>query len=289
VCQIDRDSFETYRRQYHQLTQPLRLRTPENMNAAIRRPYPGMVIETPPGRIVGYCFTHVWGSLGWLGTLGVVPALQGFGYGRAITEAGIKLLREAGCQTLALETMPESGKNLAMYTRLGLEPRHLTLLCQGAPVPAKDTHFVYWTGSDDLRTIGGKLFPGLDPTPAARWLVDENAGETLIWYENEQPSAFAVLRGAPRRIDMLPTYLTIEVAGCLPEAAAHWPRYLGEMQAFALDEGKHGVVLPVNTEQLALLRQTLNAGFRIAHTRARMVAGPSIGAPDALLVVTLAM
>ena len=50
VCQIDRDAFETYRRQQRQLTRPLRLRTPENMNAAMRRPTPGVVVESPPGR-----------------------------------------------------------------------------------------------------------------------------------------------------------------------------------------------------------------------------------------------
>jgi predicted N-acetyltransferase YhbS len=110
VCQVDRDAFEAYRRQQRQLTHPLRLRTPENMNAAIRRPHPGVVVESPPGRIAGYCFTHHWGTLGWLGTLGVTPPRQGLGLGRAVIAAGLDLLREIGCQTLALETMPESGK-----------------------------------------------------------------------------------------------------------------------------------------------------------------------------------
>jgi predicted N-acetyltransferase YhbS len=120
VRYVDRDAFETYRRQQHQLNRPLQLRTVENLQAAIQRPYPGVVIESPPGRIVGYCFTHVWGSLGWLGTLGVTPHSQGFGLGRAVIAAGLDLLREAGCRIRALETMPESGKTLALYARLGL-------------------------------------------------------------------------------------------------------------------------------------------------------------------------
>jgi len=290
VSQIDRDAFETYRRQQRQLIQPLRLRTPENMNTAVRRPYPGVVIEAPPGHIVGYCFTHVWGSLGWLGTLGVTPSQQGAGYGRAVTAAGIDLLRQAGCTTLALETMPESGKNLALYIRLGLEPRCLTLLCQGAPSPAAETTYVRWmAGNDDLRAVAGGLTPGLDPTPAARWLVTEHAGDTLVWYEDGQPAAFAILRGAPRRIESIPTYLTIEAAACLPDAAQYWLRYLSEMQTFAIQQGKHGLVLPINTEQIGLLRRTLEAGFRVAHTRVRVMTGPPIGAPDALLMVTLAM
>ena len=289
VCQIDRDAFEAYRRQQRQLTHPLRLRTPENMNAAVRRPTPGVVIELPPGRIAGYCFTHVWGSLGWLGTLGVAPAQQGTGLGRTVIAAGLRVLREAGCRVLALETMPESGKNLALYIRLGLEPRYITLLCQGAPNAAPETHFEPWAGGDELRTVAARFMPGLDPTPAARWLADEFAGDTVIWREAGQPVAFAMLRGAPRRIDNIPTYLTVEAAACLPEAADDWPRYLGEMQTYAEQQGKYGVVLPVNTSQVKLLRYTLEAGFKIAHTRVQMATGEAIGAPDALLMLTLAM
>jgi predicted N-acetyltransferase YhbS len=289
VCQIDRDAFETYRRQQRQLTRPLRLRTPENMNAAVRRSTPGVVVESPPGRIAGYCFTHIWGSLGWLGTLGVAPALQGAGLGRAVIAAGLRVLREAGCRVLALETMPESGKNLALYLRLGLEARYMTLLCQGAPGPVLETCYERWDGGDELRTVAARFMPGLDPTPAARWLADEAAGDTLIWREAGQPVAFAALRGAPRRIENIPTYLTVEAAACLPEAAEHWPRYLGEMQTYAEQQGKYGVVLPVNTSQVKLLRYTLDAGFRIAHTRVRMAIGEAIGAPDALLMLTLAM
>jgi ribosomal protein S18 acetylase RimI-like enzyme len=289
VCEIDRDAFETYRRQQHQITRPLRLRTPENMNAAIRRPYPGIVIESPPGRVAGYCFTHIWGSLGWLGTLGVHPSKQGFGLGRAVIAAGLKLLREAGCRTLALETMPESGKNLALYIRLGLEPRHMTLLCQGAPHAASETHFDRWAGGDELHTVAACLLPDLDPTPAARWLADELAGDTLIWREGGKPVAFAMLRGAPRRIDNIPTYLTVEAAACLPEAAERWPRYLGEMQAYAERSDKFGVVLPINTRQINLLRRSLEAGFRIVHSRVRMASGEAIGTPDAILMLTLAM
>jgi GNAT superfamily N-acetyltransferase len=289
VCQIDRDAFETYRRQQRQLTRPLRLRTPENMNAAIRRPYPGVVIESPPGKVVGYCFTHVWGSLGWLGTLGVAPPQQGTGLGRAVIAGGLELLREAGCSTLTLETMPESGKNLALYIHEGLKPCHMTLLCQGTPDAAPETHFDLWSGGEALRTVAGRLFPGLDPTAAARWLSDEAAGETLIWREDGEPVAFAVLRGAPRRIDNVPTYLTVETAACLPAAAAHWPRYLSEMQAYAEREGKYGLVLPINTRQIDLLRRTLDAGFKIVHTRVRMATGEAIGAPDAILMITMAM
>lgn len=289
VCRIDRDAFEAYRRAQRQLVQPLRLRTPENMQAAIRRRYPGVVIEQPPGTLVGYCFTHVWGQVGWLGTLGITPRRQGLGLGRAVTAAGLALLREAGCTLLALETMPESGKNLALYLSLGLEADHLTLVMQGTPPPAHETSYSYWDGGPALEQIGGRLCPGLDPTPAAVWLLDEDAGQTLLWVEDGLPAAFAVLRHGARRLQSVQESLTVEACGCVPEAAAHWPRYLAEMSAYARSIGKNGLVFPPNTRQSALTRALLAQGMRIVYTRVRMAIGGPIGAPDALLMLTLAM
>ena len=290
VNRIDRDAFETYRRQQGQSTRTLRLRTVDNMLAALNRPFPGVVIEWPPDQIAGYCFTHIWGSLGWLGTLGVAPRRQGLGLGRAVIAAGLDLLRAAGCQMLALETMPESGKNLALYTRLGLDSRQLTLLCKGTPRFAFETHFDLWSANDNaLRAVAERLLPGLDPTPAAAWLGGERAGQTLVWREAGQPVAFAVLRGAPRREGIAQSFLTVEAAACVPEVAADWPRYLSEIQAFARRQARLGVVLPVNARQTGLLRATLDAGLQIVHSRVRMVAGVELGAPDDVLMLTLAM
>ena len=289
VREIDRDAFEQARRQGGEGTRALRLRTLENMQAALQRPHPGVVVEWPPGRVAGYCFTHVWGSVGWLGTLGVTPRKQGVGLGRAVTAAGLDLLHEAGCQVLALETMPENGKNIALYTRLGLQPGHLTLLCQGSPASAPATHFEIWDGGDALRRVASQIVPGMDPTPAALWLEQEGAGETLVWHEDGQPVAFAVLRSAPRRLDGAQSYLTIEAAACVPQAAIHWPRYVREMQTFAQRRVKVGIVMPINAAQIDLLRDTLDVGMRVVHTRVRMATSAALDQPGAILMLTLAM
>lgn len=287
---IDRDAFEHYRRRHGQLNRALRLRTAENMRAAVHRPHAGVVVEWPAGRVVGYCFTHVWGSFGWLGTLGVLPDYQGRGLGQTVIAAGLDALDAAGCTTLALETMPESGKNLALYARLELEVRRLTLIMQGSVPPAPAMRFVRWQGDPaPLCAVGHRLLPGLDPTPAARWLAAEDGGETLVWLEDGQPSAFAVLRSTSRRSSGMHPYLTAEAVGCVPDAVAHWPRYLAEMQAFAIRQHKTGLVFPVNGQQSALLRALLAERFRVVYTRVRMARGAVIGAPDARFALTLAM
>ncbi|MBN1201024.1 MAG: GNAT family N-acetyltransferase [Anaerolineae bacterium] len=289
VRRVDCDAFETYRRKQHQIQRALSLRTVENMSAAIRRAVPGVVIECPPGKVVGYCFTHVWGLVGWLGTLGVSPRSQGLGLGRSVIAAGLDTLRRAGCRTLALETMPESGKNIALYNRLGLEARRLTLLCQGTVNPAASMQFERWRGDNALRVVASQLVDGLDPTPAAQWLAAEEAGQTFVWRDGGQPVAFAILRTKPRRLESLQLYITVEAAACLPCAAGEWPRYVAEMQAYAQMLGKTGLLLPVNARQHSLLRAALEARFKIVHTRVRMVDGEALGAPDAILMLTLAM
>lgn len=289
VCEIDREAFETYRRQHGQLDQRLPQRTTANMEAALNRPFPGVIVEWPAGRPAGYCFTHIWGSVGWLGTLGVEPRKQGFGLGKAVIAGGLDLLRRAGCETLALETMPESGKNLALYTRLGLEIRMMTLLLRGELDPAPTTTFDIWHEDHTLRTIMARLLPGLDPAPAAHWMIQEAAGETVVWYEGGEPAAFAILRSVPRRTASRQAYLTVELAACVPEAASHWLRYLGELHTYARRLNQPGVLLPVNARQTMLLNSLLNAGMQIVHTRVRMARGIELGGPDDVIMLTLAM
>jgi ribosomal protein S18 acetylase RimI-like enzyme len=291
VRDIDREAFETYRRQHGQLQHRLPLRTLANMRAALDRPFPGVIIEWPKGQPAGYCFTHLWGSVGWLGTLGVRPRKQGYGLGKAVIAGGLGLLREAGCSTLALETMPESGKNLAVYTRLGLDVGSMTLLLRGESDPARETHFDLWDGENEnaLRAVTNTLVPGLDPTPAAQWLAAERAGDTLVWHDGGQPFAFAIVRHAPRRDASRQTHLTVEMAACAPDAADRWPQVLAELQNFARGIDKAGLLLPVNAAQAGLLRGTLETGLHIMHTRVRMARGAPLGGPDAVLLMTLAM
>jgi hypothetical protein len=185
--------------------------------------------------------------------------------------------------------MPESGKNIALYTRLGLEARHLTLLCQGTGLPHPSPEYEIWHKGSELRDIAGCFSIGLDPTPSATWLIEEQAGQTLLWREDGKPVAFAVLRSAPRRLETLHSSLTVEAAACLPEAAQHWPRYLAEMQHYVRSRGKTGLIIPVNARQTSLLREMLNLGMQIVHTRVRMASGPPLGDPDAILMMTMAM
>ena len=68
------------------------------------------------GRLIATGLATANGPVGWLGGIVVDAGMRGRGYGRAITEELIRLLREAGCETISLEST-DAGQ--PMYERMG--------------------------------------------------------------------------------------------------------------------------------------------------------------------------
>jgi hypothetical protein len=72
------------------------------------------------GEIVGTGVASAHGRVGWVGTIFVDEALRGQGVGRALTEAVMAALQDAGCSTLCL-VATDAGRPI--YERLGFETR----------------------------------------------------------------------------------------------------------------------------------------------------------------------
>lgn len=89
-------------------------------------PHGAFVIERNE-RIIAYCFSRLWGSVGWIGPLSVLPAEEGKGYGKQVAAAAIEVLESAGAKTIGLEMPAYSCRNLAFYTKLGFRPNKLTV------------------------------------------------------------------------------------------------------------------------------------------------------------------
>ena len=74
------------------------------------------VVATLDEAIVGTGVGTANGAAGWIGTIWVTPALRGHGLGRALTQAVIDALEDAGCVTLLL-VATDAGRRL--YERMG--------------------------------------------------------------------------------------------------------------------------------------------------------------------------
>lgn len=78
-------------------------------------------------KIIAFCFTHLWGAVGWFGPLCVDPLEEGKGYGKRMVMAAVENLKSLGAKTIGLETSANSAKNLAFYAQLGFVPQCITV------------------------------------------------------------------------------------------------------------------------------------------------------------------
>ncbi|MFQ5752618.1 MAG: GNAT family N-acetyltransferase [bacterium] len=87
----------------------------------------GSFVIEKSNKIIAYCFTHLWGMVGWIGPLSVIPAEEGQGYGKKVVSASVDFLKQQGAKTIGLEMPAHSNRNLAFYTKLGFIPGKLTV------------------------------------------------------------------------------------------------------------------------------------------------------------------
>jgi [ribosomal protein S18]-alanine N-acetyltransferase len=81
-----------------------------------------LVAETQ-GEVVGYMLAHYdqAKSLGWLLSLGVLPAHRGKRIGEKLMAACMGLMEAKGVETLYLTVHPDNAAGINIYTRLGFE------------------------------------------------------------------------------------------------------------------------------------------------------------------------
>lgn len=119
-------------------------------------------------KIVGSIVCHVWGSVGWFGPFEVDPNFQGRGIGKRLAGAAVEYLRGQGCNTVGLETMTASTRNVAFYTKLGFSPKKLSFvlhkdLTLKHPEPTDaEPREIEISDLEMLRRAWDDIHPGLD-------------------------------------------------------------------------------------------------------------------------------
>jgi len=87
----------------------------------------GCFVIADKGKILAYCFSRLWGKVGWIGPLSVLPSEQGKGYGKQIVAAAVGYLKEQKASTIGLEMSADSANNLGFYVKLGFVPQETTV------------------------------------------------------------------------------------------------------------------------------------------------------------------
>ena len=161
----------------------------------------GCLVAEVDGTIVGSAFCHVWGEIGWIGPLEVLPDNQNTGVGKALLSACERYLSEKGCEVIGRETMSHMPKNLHFYLSSGYTPTSVVLIMEkqmvGDAVPSQFVEEVTAANLPstlhDISSLGRKLSPSLDHAVEARMAVERRMGRVFVSRRDGAVAGFAIL------------------------------------------------------------------------------------------------
>jgi ribosomal protein S18 acetylase RimI-like enzyme len=275
VSQLDVLAFTAYCRQTG-YSGPVHPRTYRNVLACLNlNPTGCFVAETD--KLVGYIFTRIWGTTGWIGTFGVHPDCQGQGIGRSLLTAAVEHLQGTSCTTIGLETMSDSPYNVGLYSRFGFLPTFPTVLLvkeTGSVAIASPYTVLSQLENEEALSAITQIIQaacsGLDLAPEVSNAREYEWGETLLvgW---PQPWAFAIVRTTPKREGPVESAADASVLVIRSKAGESLAQVLQAVEAFVHSRGLEQVSLAVNTADGEALQQALGYGFRVYAVVLRMI------------------
>ncbi|MBX9929787.1 MAG: GNAT family N-acetyltransferase [Gemmatimonadaceae bacterium] len=156
------------------------------------------------GQLVAFNVAHASGREGWMGPLAVHEAHQGRGVGAQIVRAGIEALRQAGCTTIGLETMPRTMDNIGFYAQLGFIPAGMTitLTLEAARAPRPTLLSALGVGEREVAVarcaqLTDALSAGVDFTREIALTMRLGIGDLILLGPSDAPTGFALYHSAP--------------------------------------------------------------------------------------------
>ncbi len=229
------------------------------------------------GRPVGYIFTRTFGRVGFFGPFGVVPRFQHAHVGKQLVNATIAYMKQAGCTTIGLETMPETAYNLGLYTKLGFQLQTLTLrlhkeLAAGGGALPSNVRVV--EAPDDallacIRAISESLEDGLDLSKEVALLRSHPIGVCLCYEKDGAVAGFALLYAFPGEVGLYPPsdaanvrvrMLAMHAQQCGPDDLR---AFLAAIEAWARSRDRKHVTIPIYAGYDAALQTLYRLGYRV--------------------------
>jgi GNAT superfamily N-acetyltransferase len=275
VSQLDVLAFTAYSRQTG-YAGPIHPRTHENILACLNLNPTGCFVAELD-RIVGYIFSRILGTTGWIGTFGVHPEYQGKGVGWSLLKAAVEHLQGTNCEVIGLETMSDSPYNVGFYSRYGFLPTFPTVLLIKKTKPVAIAPPYTTLSQIDIEEVLSAItqlcqaaYPGLDCAPEVSNAKNYKWGETLLigW---PNPWAFAIVRTTPKREGSVEPIADVSVLVIPSKSRESLVEAFKAVEDFVHKRGFGQVILSVNTSDGEALQQTLSYGFRVHAVVLRMV------------------
>lgn len=181
-------------------------RTRKNILFYMDKEPDGCIVAESNGRRVGDVFCHVWGKVGWFGPVEVLPSHQNSGIGKRLIWGAIDFMKSRGCTVIGLETMPETVKNMSLYSSLGCMPDRITYLLEKGlgerwfePRQRSQGLDVERYGDLDesialasVKRLSALVMPELDYSKEVRFSMKHDTGELLFLKKGGRHVGFAL-------------------------------------------------------------------------------------------------
>jgi GNAT superfamily N-acetyltransferase len=242
----------------------------------------GCLIAEDNGEYLGYIFSHLCGTLGYIGTFGVHPKHRGKGIGKKLLQTSIEHLVSSKCTTIGLETRPDNSYNIGMYLAHGFRPTCLTMVTEHKPRKSSaSVEAVEWRELDDsTQEVMGEKFlaicnqvqPGLDYLKMAESRIRNSEGEICVFrIKKKKPLGFAFVRTSPKFVGDIFTDAFVEAMVVAPGSEHNFDEMIHALEELARDWGKRSLVVPVKSSDWKVLQGLTRKGFRVRRTMLRMM------------------
>jgi GNAT superfamily N-acetyltransferase len=267
----------------------------------LMEPWGCFVAEEGEGKLVGAALAVMWGTLGLVGPVAVLPNYQNQRIGQQLLAACDGFFEENHSTLQGVATYSHSPRHLMFYQKLGYRPRYLVAITAkpldrreigaAAPRPGRPAFAVvrYSTLEEarkkatlaKLRRITSGVLRGMDVAKEVEIVDGLALGDTLVLEKGRDVVGFALyhvpgVSEAPHGA----VYVKFLAVDPGQRRLEYLQALLGAVEDMALGAQVQRVVAPVSTAYWAAYQTLLERGYRIDFTMVRMKRGKQISDED---------
>ncbi len=210
------------------------------------------------GKLVGTNIACRWGSVGFFGPLTVHPDYWNQGIAQQLIAAVMRKFQQWDIQKAGLFTYPNSSKHHVLYQRFGFYPRFLTFIMAKSigETPEESVKSQYSQLKPELHRqtldacleITSAIYPGLDVSSEIIAVYEQNLGDTVLLWEDNQLIGFAVCHcGAQTEAGSNDCYIKFAAVKPGINVAANFEKLLVLCEDFTATQKLARLVAGVNT------------------------------------------
>ena len=225
------------------------------------------------GSLIAVSLGTAWGTFGWIGPLAVHPDYWNGGIGQQLLEPTIKKLQRHGSRHLALFTLGESPKHVALYHKFGFWPGFLILIGhKSIENPSSQIYRTFTHATENekraylaaCKEITFSIHQGLDLTDEIEELQHQALGEVVFVQDQGKMAGFAICHIGPGTEAPSGT-AQIKFAAIRPglRAQENFENLLSACEDLVFQRGLNNLNAGINTARRAVYAAMMKRGFKV--------------------------